>query len=210
MQKLCVFDFDGTLMNGETIDLLAEANGVFKQSSEITAMAMNGEIDFMTALEQRIKLLKGMSLDTVKTVCQNLPIMPNADYLIKTLRAKGYKVIIMSGGFEIALEYFSQKIPVDGYFANHLQHQNNILTGKVGGTMLFDNSKGVLLAKLQKLLNINQEQTITVGDGANDLSMFKQARHRIAFCAKPILQEAANIIINEKDLAKVLDFEQKF
>ena len=149
MQKLCIFDFDGTLMDGDTIDYLAQARGFLDQSSEITQLAMNGELDLFTALEQRTELLKGMNLDTVNKICQELPIMPNASKLIKTLRNKGYKVLIMSGGFEIALKHFDQKIPVDGYFANHLHNKDNVLTGKFGGFMLFNNSKGILLAKLQ-------------------------------------------------------------
>ena len=94
---------------------------------------------------------------------------------------------------------------LDGEFANILHSKDGILTGLVGGEMMFNNSKGEMLKRLQKMFNVSEENTLVVGDGANDLSMFKYAGKRVAFCAKPILEKEANIIIKEKDLSLILN-----
>jgi len=104
-----------------------------------------------------------------------------------------------------AFSIFVQKLKLDGEFSNIFHTKNNILTGKVGGEMMFSDSKGNMLLALQKLLNISYDNTLTVGDGANDLSMFKYAKNRVAFCSKEILKKEANIIIDEKDLRLILD-----
>ena len=101
---------------------------------------------------------------------------------------------------------FADKLGLDGEFANILHSKDGVLTGLVGGEMMFNDSKGQMLQRLQKILDVTPGNTIAVGDGANDLSMFKYAGTRIAFCAKPILKENANIIINNKDLNEVLKY----
>ena len=203
--KLAVFDFDSTLMDGETLDIIARETNFAKEIAEITAKGMRGEIDFFESLEMRVALLKGVKLETVNEICNNLPIMNGAKETIQELHKKGYKCVCFSGGFKNATVLFADKLNLDGEFANIFHTKNNILTGKVGGEMMFSNSKGDMLVRLQKLLNVSYDDTLAVGDGANDLSMFKYAKKRAAFCAKEVLKKEANIIIEKKDLTLILD-----
>ena len=203
--KLAVFDFDSTLMDGETLDIIARETNFAKEISDITAKGMRGEIDFFESLEMRVALLKGIKLETVNEICNNLPIMNGAKETIEELHKKGYKCVCFSGGFKNATVLFAEKLNLDGEFANIFHTKNNILTGKVGGEMMFSNSKGEMLVRLQKLLNVSYDDTLAVGDGANDLSMFKYAKKKAAFCAKEILKKEANIVIEKKDLTLILD-----
>lgn len=203
--KLAVFDFDSTLMDSETLDIIARETNFAKEIAEITAKGMRGEIDFFESLEMRVALLKGVKLETVNEICNNLPIMNGAKETIQELHKKGYKCVCFSGGFKNATVLFADKLNLDGEFANIFHTKNNILTGKVGGEMMFSNSKGDMLVRLQKLLNVSYDDTLAVGDGANDLSMFKYAKKKAAFCAKEVLKKEANIVIEKKDLTLILD-----
>lgn len=203
--KLAVFDFDSTLMDGETLEFLARETGIEKQVKEITDKAMRGELDFFESLQKRVALLKGLSEEIVNNICKNLPPMNGASEVIQGLKDKGYKVVCFSGGFKTATVPFAEKFGLDAEFSNTLHVQNGILTGLVGGEMMFNDSKGEMLKRLQKCIGITPNDTIAIGDGANDLSMFKYAGTRIAFCAKPVLKEQADIIIEEKDLKLILE-----
>ena len=204
--KLAVFDFDSTLMDGETIDFLAEPLGLKDKVASITEMAMRGEIDFFESLIMRVKLLEGLEEKKVNEICHNLPIMPGADETIKALKKEGYKVVVFSGGFRNATNYYKNILGYDADFSNFLHSKNGILTGLVGGEMMRSEAKGDMLKRLQDVLGISKKDTLVVGDGANDLSMFKYAENRVAFCAKDVLKKEANIIIEEKDLTKILEF----
>lgn len=204
--KLAVFDFDSTLMDGETLTFLAKELGLEDKISTITKKAMQGEIDFFESLIERVALLKGLNFELAQKICQNLPLITGAKEIIAYLHQKNYRCVCFSGGFDIATETLKEKIHMDATFANTLHHKNGILTGLVGGSMMFNDSKGILLQKLQDIFNITPENTLVVGDGANDISMFKYAKTRIAFCAKPILKEHANIIIDTKDLNLIQNY----
>lgn len=204
--KLAVFDFDSTLMDGETLEFFAQELGIREKVKDITDRAMRGELDFFESLSKRVSFLKGLPLSKVNEICSELPIMNGAKEVVKGLKNSGYKVVCFSGGFSNATNLFVDKLGLDGEFSNYLHTKNGLLTGLVGGEMMFNDSKGVMLRKLQKLLNIDIKNTLTVGDGANDLSMFKYASKRVAFCSKPILKEQANIIIETKDLSKILEY----
>lgn len=204
--KLAVFDFDSTLMDGETLEFFASELGIQEKVKIITDKAMRGEIDFYESLNERVALLRGLSVQKVDEISKNLPLMNGAFETVKFLKHKGYKVVCFSGGFRNATEYFAEKLDLDGEFSNILHSKDGVLTGFVGGEMMFGNSKGLMLKRLQKLMNVNKEDTLVVGDGANDLSMFEYASKRVAFCAKPILKEKANIIIEEKDLRKIIAY----
>lgn len=202
--KLAVFDFDSTLMDGETLEFFAREIGIAEKVKSITDKAMRGELDFFESLTERVSFLKGLPVEKVNEICSHLPVMPGAEKTVCKLKELGYKVVCFSGGFINATELFAEKLKLDGEFSNILHSKDGLLTGQVGGEMMFGDSKGIMLKKLQKLLDINADDTLVVGDGANDLSMFKYASKRVAFCAKPILKEQANIIIEEKNLAKIL------
>jgi len=206
INKLAVFDFDSTLMDGETIEFFAREIGIEEKVKSITDKAMRGELDFFESLTERVSFLKGLPLSKVDEICANLPVMNGAQEVVSGLKEKGYKVVCFSGGFRNATKLFAQKLGLNGEFANILHSKDGFLTGQVGGEMMFNNSKGQMLKRLQQLLDVTQENTLVVGDGANDLSMFKYASKKAAFCAKPILKENASIIIEEKDLSKILQY----
>jgi phosphoserine phosphatase len=204
--KLCVFDFDSTLMDGETIDFFASKIGLEEEVSKITELAMQGELDFFESLTTRVKLLEGLDLNVVNEVCKNLPYMVGAKEAIAGLKSKGYKVIVFSGGFRNATGYAKDILGFDADFSNVLHVRENRLSGLVGGDMMFDFSKGDMLQRIQGLLGVSKEDTIAVGDGANDRSMFAHASLKVAFCAKDILKKEANAIIDEKDMRQLLEF----
>ena len=204
--KLAVFDFDSTLMNGESIDELARAYGVFDKVQEITNMAMSGKKDFYFSLKERVKLLRGMSAALALDVCRNLPLMNGAKDIVDELKRRTYKVVCFSGGFKFATSHFRDILGLDADFSNILCVENGILNGDVSGEMMFGDSKGSMLLTLQRLLGVGIEDTIVIGDGANDLSMFKYANIRVAFCAKEVLKKEANIIIDTKDLREIIKF----
>ncbi len=204
--KLAVFDFDSTLMDGETIDFLAAPLGIKDKVAEITEMAMRGELDFFESLITRVKLLEGLEYEIVERICHNLPFMPGAKETIATLKKRGYTVVVFSGGFRVATSHAKELLGFDADFSNVLHHKNGYLTGLVGGDMMFDFSKGDMLQRLQAVLGVTPEDTMAIGDGANDRSMFAHAAKRVAFCAKEILKKEANIVVDKKDLREILNY----
>ncbi len=204
--KLAVFDFDSTLMDGETINFFAEELGIGEEVSRITEEAMAGRLDFFESLQQRVRLLAGLEYEKVEKIAHSLPYMPGAKETIAALRAKGVKVVCFSGGFCVATSYAKGILGYDADFSNVLHEKDGRLTGHVGGDMMFGFSKGDLLIRLQALLGIDRSQTLVCGDGANDLSMFAHAGTRVAFCAKEVLKREANIVVEEKDLTKILEY----
>lgn len=203
--KLAVFDFDSTLMDGETLEFLAKELGIDKEVREITDLAMRGEIDFFESLQKRVSLLKGLEVKKVNEICHKLPLMRGAKEVVMGLKDRGYKVVCFSGGFKNATTYFAKELGLDADFSNVLHEKDGVLTGLVGGEMMFNTSKGDMLVRLQQVLGIDRGETLVVGDGANDISMFRHADIRVAFCAKPVLREHASIVIDEKNLALLLD-----
>jgi len=201
--KLAIFDFDSTLMDGETIDFLAKELGLEEQVASITNRAMAGELDFFDSLIERVKLLKGLDVEVVDEICQNLPLINGASEAIESLKKSGFVVACFSGGFRNATKPICERLGIDADFSNYLHQKDGKLTGLVGGEMMFSDSKGKMATRLQKLLNVKKENTLVVGDGANDISMFKHAGVSVAFCAKPILKEAATDIVDIKDLREV-------
>ena len=204
--KLCVMDFDSTLMDGETIDQIAALAGIKDEVAKITAEAMEGRLDFFESLTRRVGLLKGIDYKKVDDVCANLPYMPGAETLIKGLKEQGYKIMVFSGGFRNATSRAKDKFGLDADFSNILHHKDGVLTGLVGGDMMFDFSKGDMLTRIQSILGVSEADTMVIGDGANDRSMFKHAGKKVAFCAHKVLKAEANIIVDTKDLSEVLNY----
>ena len=203
--KLAVFDFDSTLMDGETLEFLAKELGIDKEVREITDLAMRGEIDFFESLQKRVSLLKGLEVKKVNEICHKLPLMKGAKEVVSGLKDRGYKVVCFSGGFKNATTYFAEELGLDADFSNVLHEKDGVLTGLVGGEMMFNTSKGDLLVRLQQVLGIDRGKTLVVGDGANDISMFRYADIRVAFCAFSVLREHASIVIDVMNLALLLD-----
>ena len=204
--KLAVFDFDSTLMEGETLEFIAKEYDIESEMRKITTEAMEGKLDFFESLIKRVMLLKGAKESKIKEICENLPYTKGAKETIKELHKLGYKVVCFSGGYETATIPAQNILGYDAQFSNILHFKSGMLTGLLGGEMMFSDSKGKMLKRLQTLFDIKEENTMTIGDGANDISMFKFAGKRIAFCAKPILKEYSNIIIEKKDLSEILNY----
>ncbi len=202
--KLCVFDFDSTLMDGETIDFFAEELGIGERVASITERAMNGELDFFESLQERVSLLEGLEYSKVEAISRSLPYMKGAKETIAELKKQGLRVVCFSGGFRSATSYAKTQLGFDADFSNVLHVKDGRLSGLVGGDMMFGFSKGDMLQRLQELMGIEEEETMVVGDGANDLSMFAHAGTRVAFCAKEVLKKEANIIIENRDLTEIL------
>lgn len=203
--KLAVFDFDSTLMDGETINIIARQCNVEEKVADITEKAMQGKMDFFESLVTRVSLLKDINYSKVEKICNNLPLMNGAKETIAELKKAGIKVVCFSGGFKTATVPACKYLGIDADFSNILHHKNGLLTGQVGGEMMFNDSKGEMLVRLQHILNIHPEETISVGDGANDLSMFKHSGIRVAFCAKEVLKKEASITIDNKDLTELIN-----
>ena len=144
-------------------------------------------------------------MSKVDEICHNLPFMNGAKETINELKKRDYKVVVFSGGFRNATSHAKDILGYDADFSNILHDRDGILSGLVGGDMMFDFSKGDMIQRVQTLLGIGREDTMVVGDGANDRSMFVYADTRVAFCAKDILKKEANIIIDTKDLTQILE-----
>lgn len=194
-RKLVVFDMDSTLIQAEVIVELAKLAGVGDQVDQITEAAMRGEIDFKESFRQRVALLKGLEEQKLLQLTEQLPLTDGADLVVKTLKGLGYKIGILSGGFRFVGEYLKDKLGIDYLFANELDIKDGVVTGQVVGEIVDGEMKAELLRKLAEQENIALEQTIAVGDGANDLPMISIAGLGVAFNAKPVVrQKAANAI----------------
>ncbi len=204
MTKLAVFDFDSTLMDGETIDFLAAPLGLEEAVAAITEKAMAGELDFFKSLVARVALIEGLEKEKVDAICADLPMMPGAKEVVAGLKERGYTVVCFSGGFRNATKPACDRLGIVADFSNFLHSENGILTGQVGGEMMYSDAKGDMIIRMQGLLGVSRENTLVVGDGANDLSMFAHADTRVAFCAKPLLKEAATHCVDVKDLTEIL------
>jgi len=203
-RKLVVFDMDSTLIQGEVINVLAERAGVGDRVSQITASAMDGQIDFKESFTQRVALLKGLDANVLPEIARNLVLAEGAERVIQTLKKLGYKIGIISGGFDFFGEYLQNKLGLDYVFANVLEIQHGKITGNISGDIIDGPKKAELLKTIATVENISLQQTIAVGDGANDLPMISIAGLGIAFHAKPIVKENTDQSISSVGLDGLL------
>ena len=202
---LLVMDVDGTLIRQEGVDLLAQEAGVGEKVAEITAQAMNGELDFAVSLEARVALLKGLDTSIFPKILEQMEVTPGAESLITELHQRGYKVGLVSGGFHEVIDPIARSLGIDLVRANRLDVSNGRLTGKVLGEILTPERKKESLLTWAKENHVPRSQTIAMGDGANDLLMIETAGIGIAFMAKPIVAERAPYRIEKRDLSLVLE-----
>ena len=203
-RRLISFDMDSTLIDTEVIDELAEHAKVGEQVKNVTSRAMSGELDFASSLRKRVSLLKGLDDSYLRMVAEGLPLMEGAEHLFSTLNMLGYKTALLSGGFTYFGEVLKERLGIDYVFANELEISEGKLTGRVKEPIVDAQRKAELLEKLAIRENISMEQTIAVGDGANDLAMLGVAGLGIAFHAKPMVKESAKYSISNLGLDSIL------
>lgn len=207
MRRLICFDMDSTLIQTECIDELAVRAGVGDQVKAITESAMRGEIDFKESFTRRVALLKGLDISVMKDIAENMPITEGVERLMFVLKKYGYKIAILSGGFTFFGEYLQKKFGIDYVYANELEVDDfGKLTGKYKGEVVDGKRKAELLRLIAQVEKVDLEQTIAVGDGANDLPMLSLAGLGIAFHAKPKVVANAKQSINTIGLDGVLYF----
>ena len=203
-RRLVVFDMDSTLIQGEAIDELARMAGVGDRVAQITEDGMQGKIDFKEGLIQRVALLKGLDANVLSAVAQNLVLTEGAERVTLKLKQLGYKIGIISGGFEYFGKYLQKKLALDYVFTNRLEIKDGKITGKLEGDVIDGHKKAEILRTIAKVENISLQQTIAVGDGANDLPMINIAGLGVAFHAKPIVEENAQRSISSVGLDGLL------
>lgn len=204
-KKLACFDMDSTLIQHEVMDELAYRYGIGEEISAITESAMRGELSFRESFTQRLACLEGFDASLIPDIATGLKLMPGAETLIKTLRHKGLKIAILSGGFNnFAVHLQTALGELDAIHANVLEVKDGFLTGKISNEIIDEKRKLVLIHSLADEYGIHVSDIIAVGDGANDIPMIQNAGLGIAFRAKPIVQEHALHCINHGDLSSIL------
>ena len=203
-RRLVVFDMDSTLIEAEVIDELAKEAGVGDQVAEITEAAMRGEIDFTESFKRRMALLKGLDEKVLADIAKRLPLTEGVEELVSNLKALGFKTAILSGGFNYFANYLQQRMGFDYVHANELEIIDGKVTGNVTGTVVDGKRKAELLREIAEKEGVRLEQTIAVGDGANDLPMLSIAGLGIAFRAKPLVRKSAKQAISTLGLDGIL------
>ena len=203
---LVVMDMDSTLICIECIDEIADLRNLKTEVSAITAAAMRGEIDFAASLKQRVALLAGLDEQALQEVYdERLTLSPGAEKFISTLKTKGIKTLLVSGGFTFFTERLQQRLGLDFTAANVLEKNGATLTGKVLGNIIDAQAKADWLNKIRMQLGLEPSAVIAIGDGANDLKMMQAAGVSIAYHAKPVVQDQASYALNFVGLDGVLN-----
>lgn len=202
---LVVLDVDSTLIENEAIELIAAQAGSLELVAAVTERAMRGELDFAESLRKRVATLADLPESVFDTVRSQITVTAGAHELIASIKANGGHVGVVSGGFHELLDPLAESLGLDFWKANRLEIANGKLTGKVLGDIVDAQTKAETLVEWANLTNTPLSQTVAIGDGANDLNMMRVAGLGIAFCAKPIVQEQADVALNERDLSKALE-----
>ena len=202
--KLVVFDLDNVIIDGEAIDEIGKLANVEDDIAAITEKAMQGEIDFETSIKDRVQLLEGTSIEDIEKVADELPLMPGASDTIARLKDEDVDVAIISGSFDVVADKVKEKLGIDTVYTNSFTVEDGKLTGEVTGPLVSGSKLDVLKDHVEEA-GITLDEVVAVGDGANDISMIESAGCGIAFNAKDSVKEIADVVVDEKDLTKVLD-----
>ena len=204
IKRLVQLDVDSTFIQQEAIELLAAKAGVLEQVASITASAMRGELDFEQSLRARVALLKGLPESVIIEVQQEISLTDGAKDLVATLHGKGHSVALVSGGFIDIIHPLINALSIKYYKANKLEIAAGVLTGGLVGPVIDRAGKAQALREFAAASGVSLENTVAIGDGANDLDMMAAAGLSIAFNAKPVVVEAADLSINEPSLRSVI------
>ena len=203
-KRIVMLDMDSTLIEQEVINLLGQAAGKSSEIEAITDKAMAGDLDFKAALIERVSLLKGLDHNILSQVRDQISLTKGAKKLVDELHQQGHKVGVVSGGFIEVIEPILKSLEIDFYRANKLKIQDGVLTGEIDGPLIDSHAKRMALEEFADQEQVQLEQTVAIGDGANDLEMIKAAGLGIAFNAKPKVAAAADTTISNQDLSTVL------
>jgi phosphoserine phosphatase len=203
-KRLIVLDVDSTLIQDEGIDLLAEEAGVAAAVAELTAKAMTGEIDFAASLTQRVALLRDLPVDALDRVWERIRLTPGARTFVRTLHRMGMKIAIVSGGFTVFTERLKADLGLDHAYGNELEIIDGKLSGRLTGPPIDRARKASILTEVARVEGIPLDQTVAIGDGANDLDMLAVAGLGIAFNAKPVVRDAAQTAVSVPYLDAIL------
>ena len=204
LKRVVLLDMDSTLIEEEVIDILASYAGKSQIASEITEKAMAGEMDFNHSLNSRVSLLAGLDESVLMNARKQITFTTGAQALVEQLHKLGHEVGVVSGGFIDVIEPILHSLKVDFYRANKLEIQDGKLTGKLVGKIIDSDEKANALQEFANLAGVDLQQTVAIGDGANDLKMIQTAGLGIAFNAKPKVVESADSTISFRDLSAVL------
>jgi len=204
VKRLVQLDVDSTFIQQEAIELLAAKAGALEQVAAITSSAMRGEIDFEESLRARVALLKGLPSSAIDQVREEITLTDGAAELVEALHAEGHSVALVSGGFLNIIEPMIKSLSIRYYRANELEIRDGVLTGGLIGSIVDRAGKATALREFAELSAVSLENTVAIGDGANDLDMMAIAGLSIAFNAKPVVAQAADLSINEPSLKSVL------
>lgn len=203
-KRLIFFDMDSTLVDMEIIDEMALRAGVYREVSRITEKAMRGDFDFEESLIQRVALIKGLAVSELTEIRNNMRLSQGVEELTTTLRWLGYKLGVITGGFDFFSDYLKEKLGFDFAFANKLEIKNGVLTGRIVGPIIDAAQKARIVNQTSCDHGILLDQTVVVGDGANDALMLGQAGLGIAYNAKKGVDRAANVSLGRSRLKNIL------
>ena len=197
-------DVDGTLILEEVIDLLGREAGFEEEISQITSLAMRGELNFESSLRKRVSLLEGLPVSAFDKVFNSIHLSPNVQEFISILQKNGILVGLVSGGFTPIVERLAKSLGIAYFSANQLEVKDGLLTGKLVGQIISPEIKQATLEQWRKELQLPRARTVAIGDGVNDLLMLKSAGLGIAFCAKEVLKKEIPNHIDKRDFLEVL------